>query len=220
MKKVLLFIALLSIMACFFVIGVSAETPSMYVEFKVMLTGQSEYITAYVQNKDSGNPYIDLAGDFYSDVEFTQLISKDDIVKLDMSEAVTVNSSTEVVKVVKSTNLDIKYVNCNEVKWVSAPGSATTVGTCLFDKWTSLKKFDFGTATVLVDACFRGCALEELVFPDTVVEIKGGAFSSNKSLKSVKFEGDIPKLASSIFSYCSALESIDFGYSALWTLNK
>ena len=207
-KKIILFVAFLSILACFFAIGISAEAPSSYIEFKVKLSGANEYVTAYVEDIFPTDPMLDLKEPFYSDADFTQEISQDQIVGLDFSNATPINSGKNVV--VNFRMASSPYPNCKEIKWFNVSGSTTVIGATTFQNWTSLESFDLGCATQIVDRAFSGCGLKALVIPEAVTAIKGGAFSNNTSLTSVKIEGN-PTVSSSAFQGCTSLTSIDFG---------
>lgn len=209
-KKILLTVLLVLTFVFAFVLVSSAATPNMYIKFKVLLTDGTEYIDAYTVNNNNGDPTLSLKNSIYSDVDFTQEIDKAQIKGLDFSGAEVVNSASKVVEVFASEQ-GKPLVNCEEIKWFTAEGSATSIGTITFQNWTSLKSFEFGTVTTIVDRAFNGCAFETLVIPATVQTIKGGAFSGNKKLTSLKFEGDVGSMASGAFSDCTALTSVDLG---------
>lgn len=209
-KKFLLFFALVAIIACFFAISASAETPSDYIVFKVKLVGADEYITAYTKDVFPTDSKFDFNEPFYTDVEFTQEISKNDIAGVDLSEASPSNKNT-FVKYIVSTSTP--YANCKEIKWFNTHGSANAIGTVYFQNWTALESFDFGVATQIVDKAFANTGFKSLVIPSTITTIKGGAFSDCVSLASLKIEGSFTTLAGSAFKGCTSLASVDLGNS-------
>lgn len=54
MKKLILFLAIFSALFCLLMMSVSAETPSLYIEFGVRISGSDSYVAAYAveRNKD------------------------------------------------------------------------------------------------------------------------------------------------------------------------
>ena len=208
-KKILLLALMIAIFACFFALSAGAETPKNYIEFKVKLSGDADYIVAYTKDVFPTDPKFDFNEKFYSDIDFTQEISKSDIVGLDLSNATPVNGGKSYVVYVATPNAP--YANCKEIKWFNVEGSCKTISAVMFQNWTALEYFDFGIARDVVDRAFGGSGLKELVIPKTVTAIMGGAFSGCKSLKSVKLEGSFKTMASSAFSDCTSLESVDLG---------
>lgn len=93
-KKILLFIALLSVLCCVFALSASAQTPSSYIVFKVKVSNANEYVTAYTKDVFPTDSKFDFNEPFYSDVDFTQEISKDSIEGIDLSDAYSVNGNS------------------------------------------------------------------------------------------------------------------------------
>ena len=173
-KKILLFFALVAVIACFFAISVSAETPSDYITFKVKLTGADKYITAYTKDVFPTDSKFDFNEAFYSDIDFTQEITKDSIEGVDLSDATPSNKNTFVKYVAAAST---PYANCKEIKWFNTSGSSNAISTVFFQNWTALESFDFGIATQVIDKAFNNSGLKTLVIPSTVTTIKGGGFS-------------------------------------------
>ncbi len=209
-KKILLISLIVALFAFVLAIGISAQTPSQYIEFKVKLTGGSDYITAYVKDIFPSDPMFDLKEPFYSDIDFTNEINKSEIAGIDLSDAVPVKSGKAYVVHFKNADPSV-YPNCKEIKWFNTPGSTTIIGMIAFQNWKSLEYFDFGCATEIVDRAFMNCGLKELVFPKSIKTIKGGAFSGNASLETVVFEGGPTTVAGGIFTDCTSLRSVDLG---------
>ena len=205
-RKILLFVSLLAVVACFFAVSVSAETPSCYIEFKVKLSGGDDYVNAYVQDIFPSDPMLDLKEPLYLDVDFTQEIVKNDIVGLDFSNATPVNSGKNVV--IHFRNTESPLPNCKEIKWFNTAGAVSVIGAITFQNWTNLESFDFGIAKDIVDRAFSNCGLKTLVIPETVTSIKGGAFGGNKSLTSLTILGN-PTMASGTFSGCDQLACVN-----------
>ena len=209
-KKILLFFALLTIFTCFFAISVSAETPSDYIVFKVKFVDADEYITAYTKDVFPTDSKFDFNEPFYTDVEFTQEINKDNIAGVDLSDAAPSNKNT-FVKYIASASTP--YANCKEIKWFNTAGSANAISTIFFQNWIALESFDFGIATQIVDKAFANTGFKTLVIPSTITTIKGGAFSDCVSLTSLKIVGNITSLSGSAFNGCTSLSSVDLGNS-------
>ena len=216
MKKILIFIALVSVIACAFVISISAETPEMYIEFGARFEGSDQYITVYTENAEgastrSSHPRIDFNKDFYSDVDFTQPVDKATIVGIDFSVSKAHGSQkTYVDRFTVATETETwPWSNCQEVKWFAT--GCTEIPSKLFRNWTGLKSFDFGCATIIGDNSFENTGFEELVIPATITKIINSSFYGCQKLTSVKFDGDVTNLGSSIFQKCPKLAAADIG---------
>lgn len=207
-KKILFFIALISILACFFVISISAETPSDYIEFGARFEGSDEYITVYTINAEKpGNPRVDLNEKFYSDAEFTKEVDLTQATGLDFSVAKVHGSNTPTNRITPASN---PFTKCTEVKWFKE-GFTTFMTTKVFKGWTALKNFDFGCLTTIGDNCFENTGFVDLVIPATVTKFNNSAFYGCTSLQSVKFEGDLTSIGNSAFQECTSLVTVDFG---------
>ena len=214
-KKILLFVALLSLLACIFAIGISAETPSNYIEFGARFSGSDEYITVYTVNAESvSNPRIDFANQkFYSDVDFTQEVDMSTATGIDFSVCKTYVSGVQGKAPTRMVKPSSPFVNCTEVKWFTQEGAMDyTTPSSMFNGWTGLKSFDFGNLKKIGDNSFENCGFEELVLPSTITHFYSRSFAMNSSLKTLKIEG-ATELAGNAYAFfrCSALESVDLG---------
>lgn len=204
-KKILLLAFLILAISCIFAISVSAETPSMYIEFGVKLEGSTDYITAYTQNAESsGNPRINLNYEFYSDVDFTQVIDKSTIIGIDFSNATAYGSEKKVIT--RMTASSTPLTNCEELKMPT--NTSFELGNVMFKDWTGLKRLDLGTVTKVDYNAFQNTGIEELVIPTTVKMIGNSAFRGCGSLRSVKFEGNVSSMGTGMFYDCTALEEV------------
>ncbi|MBQ4585312.1 MAG: leucine-rich repeat domain-containing protein [Clostridia bacterium] len=214
-KKILLFVALLSLLACIFAISISAETPSNYIEFGARFSGSDEYITVYTVNAESvSNPRIDFANQkFYSDVDFTQEVDMSTATGIDFSVCKTYVSGVQGKAPTRMVKPSSPFVNCTEVRWFTQEGAMDyTTPSNMFNGWTSLKSFDFGNLKKIGDNSFEGCGFEELVLPSTITHLYSRSFALNLSLKTLKFEGPTELAGNAnAFFRCSALESVDLG---------
>ena len=209
-KKLLIASLLVMVLVCIFAIGVSAASSEDYIEFKVKLAGQENYITAYSLGAAGGaNPKLSFSANFYTDDDMTQLIDKDDIIGVDLSSAVTHNCSKDYVEYVSISKLN----NCEEFFWLSV--GQTSIPMVAFENWTNLKRFDLGCATYIDGKAFKGSGLESIVLPSTITTLKSSAFYNCTNLKSVKFEcafdTNTTIIEGSVFYGCSALTSLDLG---------
>ena len=209
-KKIFLTLFLVIAMMLTLVLVASAETPSLYIEFKVKLSGATEYTTAYTKNlNNASSPKLSFNENFYSDVEFTTAIDKSTIVGIDMSDAVTHNTSdgsTGTVKELVSSSTALTSVE--EIKFPTA-STFTNITSKFCKNWTSLKTIDFGNATAIGDNAFEGCGVTSVTIPSTITSMRNNSFAGCVDLASVKFEGDVGYLGSNIFGKCTALTSID-----------
>ncbi len=208
-KKILLTIALISMLVFAFVIAVSAAAPEQYIEFGAKFSGSDEYITVYTQNAENGNPHINFAKyKFYSDVEFTQEVDMSTATGLDFSVAKTHGCSDKPVT--RMTKPSSPFVNCVEVKWFVDCMPSISYGSQFFKGWTGLKSFDFGNATAISDNTFEGAGFETITIPATITSLGGSAFKNCTSLTSVTIEGDIEKFNNGATFYgCTALTSVN-----------
>ncbi len=212
MKKFLLTLCIIAMLVCAFAIISNAEAPSLYIEFGVKLSGADNYIDAYVENPEKGNPRINLTFDFYSDVEFTQIIDKNEIVAMDFSNAVHYGNAKDYVDRFTKASPSL-YPNCTEVKWFSRVFTSAPNG--IFENWTQLKTFDFGCLTFLDYGFLANTGLENVVLPASITNLNNGVFQNCLSLKTVKIEGAITTMGSNQFGGCTALTSLDLGASTV-----
>ncbi|MBQ7761555.1 MAG: leucine-rich repeat protein [Clostridia bacterium] len=213
-KKILLFIALISMLACFFAISISAETPTNYIEFGARFPGSDEYITVYTENAEStGNPRIDFASKkFYSDVDFTQEVDMSTATGIDFSVAKTYASGVQGKAPTRMVKPSSPFVNCVEVKWFLEGMPTVSYNGSFFQGWTGLKSFDFGNATAISDNTFQGCGFESITIPASVTSFGGSAFKECTSLKSVVIEGNVTKFGNgSTFHGCTNLSTVTLG---------
>ncbi len=214
-KKILLFIALISMLACFFAISISAETPKLYIEFGARFSGSDEYITVYTENaENTGNPRIDFASKkFYSDVDFTQEVDMSTVTGIDFSVTKTYENGVEGKAPTRMVKPSSPFVDCVEVKWFTQENAMEyTIPSTMFKGWSSLKSFDFGNLQKLGDNAFEGCGFETLVIPSTITNLYSKTFALNSKLTSVKFEGATELGGNAnAFYQCTALTSVDLG---------
>ena len=210
-KKLLLLLLLVSMLMCALAFAVSAETPSMYIDFKVKLEGSTDYITVYAPNDESsGNPRLNFNKDFYSDIEFTSTVDKSKIIGIDFSESQSHGSSTKYIT--RMTKPDKPITSCQELFWFTTDGAMNnSIPSNVFSNWTKLKTIDFGCATSINDNAFQNTGIEELVIPATITSVANSTFRACANLRSVKFEGGTSKIGLSMFSECTMLSSVDLG---------
>ena len=211
-RKIILLLAMVAMLVCVLAISVGAETPDLYITFDVLLDGNTEYTKVYVENPESGNPRINLTFDFYSDVEFTQVIDKGEIIAMDFSTAVHSNPKQDYVDRFTTADASV-FPKCEEIKWFSR--KFTTTPSKTFNGWTQLKRFDFGCATTIDYNFLSSTGLESVVIPASVNRLYNGVFQNCKSLKTVKIEGNITNMGSGEFNGCTSLESVDLGQTTV-----
>ena len=209
-KKLFLAFAMVAVLICLFTVIASAETTDPYIEFKVKLSGETDYVNAYAPNSNSSSPALSLDSEFYSDNDLTTVISKDDIVGMDLSNAAAKNSGKTVVT--SFTTATTPFANCKEIKWFGVKNSCTTIPASAFQSWTALESFDFGITTKISDSAFKESGITSVVIPAGVT-LMGSEFYNCKSLKSVTFAGAVnnQQYFKNNFYGCSALETLDLG---------
>ena len=211
-KKIILTLTLVAMLACMLAICVSAETPSMYIEFGARFEGSDEYVTIYTQNAESSsNPRINLNNDFYMDVDFTQVADKTKITGMDFSVALSHANGVAKNNINRMTSATDKsiYSKCEEIKWFS--GGFTTTPSNTFRDWIWLKKFDLGCAVKIDYGFLANTSIEEIVIPASVTHLYNGVFTGCASLKNVVFEGSVASVGLQQFQNCTALVSVDLG---------
>ena len=84
------------------------------------------------------------------------------------------------------------------------------IGTEAFIDENLIKHVSFSNTIQYINQnAFKGCDLQELTIPSSVIEIGSSAFSSNFNLKKVVFEDGIQlsKINGNAFAYCQSLET-------------
>ena len=211
-KKFLFALLLVAVFTCLFAFSVSAEAPQYYIEFDVKLSGDSEYTTVYVENPEEGNPRVNLTFDFYSDIDFTQVVDKAQIVAMDFSGAVHYGNSKDYVDRFTTADPSL-YPLCEEITWFSRKFTETPSNT--FKDWTQLKRFNFGCITFIDYGFLSNTGLTEVTLPASVNKVNNGIFSNCASLQSVIIEGGLTTVGTGMFQNCVALTYVDLGTTAV-----
>ena len=210
-KKLILALVLTVVFTCLLVIGVSAETPTDYIEFGARFPGSDNYITVYTLNAEGdGNPRINFKDyKFYTDIDFTQEIDISTVTGIDFSVAKTHGTSTPVNRM---TGPASPFTSCTEVKWFTENKAMDNqIPSGVFKGWTALTSFDFGCATYLNDNALEKTGFVNLVIPSTIKKSGNSVFASCPNLETVTFMGSFDKMGTSMFSGCSNLETVDLG---------
>ena len=84
-----------------------------------------------------------------------------------------------------------------------------TIGTQCFAQCTALKCVDFYSGTKTIDyQAFKDCtSLEDIVLPEGLEEIKGGAFHSS-AIKSIRLPNSLKYIRAQAFGWCKELKTI------------
>ena len=214
-KKLLLTLALVAVLVFTLAICISAETPAQYMEFKVLLQGDTDYTTVYVSAYKESNGNVDMytvkvpmGYDFYSDIDFTNTIEKTSIVKIDMSEMMAYGFNNNNVKQFIVASDNSPYANVTEIKLPNYPGNFNYVSNNLCKNWTSLTTIDFGSAYQTGDNCFEGCtALTELVIPESITRLNNNGFKNCTGLTKLEILGSAT-FGSAMFQGCTSLTDV------------
>ena len=212
-KKLLLALSLMVLLVCLFAISVSAEDMTRYIEFKVLLNGETEYTTVYTVNTDHSQPILALGNDFYTSLDqSTKIEDKTQIVKIDMSDAQAVGSGKTQVHSV-SSGTATAFANVTEIKLPNYPGHYSTINSDMFEGWTSLASVDFGSASTIKKEAFKDCiSLTSVTIPETITLVEDSSFNGCTSIASVTVLG-ATKYASNVFYGCTNLETVSLGSS-------
>ncbi|MBQ7906939.1 MAG: leucine-rich repeat protein [Clostridia bacterium] len=228
-KKILLMLALITLLTCVFAVAVSAADPtSKYaIELKVKMDGEASYITVFAPNSDNDNPRLYMADGFYKTATydgeaakytFTDAVDIASIAAIDFSEAVCHKSRATVVKSMVSSS-SVSFAKCKELKWFKAgSGALAEIPDRLCLNWTALDTIDFGCATVTGDNTFENTGFTTLTIPSTIDKLKSSSFRGCTKLETLKIEGNIPTINASVFYGCTALKNVDLG--SITTIGK
>ena len=206
-KKLFLALLLVLVFTCLFVVVASAEDMTKYIEFKVQLQGDADYISVYQPNTKN-NPELHFSGDFFTKLDQSEKIEdKTKIVKVDLSNAEAHGVSVKYIGILGAGS-GSDFVNVTEIKFPNQAGFKT-IGTKFCMGWTSLTSIDFGSATTIKNNAFNGCtALKEVTIPATVTYIETNLFDSCTGLTKVTILGEAT-LLSSAFSGCTSLTEVN-----------
>ena len=112
---------------------------------------------------------------------------------------------------------DYAFMGCTSLENVSFNGRFTSIGTFAFEDCTSLKSVDLSRLNNLryiYSSAFSGCtALEELILPEGLEEIKENAFADCESLKPIVIPSTVDYIGYSAFIGCTGLYEI-------WNMSK
>ncbi|MBQ8545463.1 MAG: leucine-rich repeat protein [Clostridia bacterium] len=213
MKKKLLFtLTLVCLFVFLFTLAISAEEKNQYVEFKVMLAGDTEYTTVYTVNShDTWNPGITMSYDFYTDSERTVVLDKTQIVILDLSEPVvhTLDATAAPVRQSTITRLVGDANNpLTNVTHIYLPKKVDTVPNNMCKGWTSLTTVDFGGATKISDSAFENCTFTEFTVPAQITQFNNNAFKGCASLQKLTVLGNA-NFGSGVFQNCTSLTDVN-----------
>ena len=98
-----------------------------------------------------------------------------------------------------------------------------TIKSCAFESVSCIKRVKFvetSTLSKIEDYAFQNSGLESIVLPDSLQSIAYMAFYRCKSLKSVKFGLNLKHVYEYAFSYCDALETIDFSGARSYDISQ
>ncbi len=213
MKKKLLFsLTLICLFVFLFTLAISAEEKNQYVEFKVMLAGDTEYTTVYTVNShDTWNPGITMSYDFYTDSERTAVLDKTQIVILDLSEPVVHTLDASAAPLRKSTITRLVGDANNpltNVTHIALPLIVDSVPNNMCKNWTSLTTVDFGGANKIGDNAFENCTFTEFTVPEQITQFNNNAFKGCANLQKLTVLGNA-NFGSAVFQNCTLLTDVN-----------
>ena len=102
------------------------------------------------------------------------------------------------------------FFKCSQLKRVKISDSVTTINYDTFSRCTNLSDVILSESLVEInDNAFWGCAITELILPEYVEKIGGGAFRDCSELSSVKLSRSLKQLDSYAFGNCGKLTYIE-----------
>ena len=217
-KKILLALTLVALFICLFAITINAEAMTHYIEFDVMLDGNTELTRVYVEplKKSDGTVdmytvYVPLGYDFYTDLEKTTKVEKTNIVAIDMSNIKAYGYSNNNIKQLSAASDNSSYVNVKDVKLPNYPGNFNYIANKSFKGFTSLETIDFGSAYQTGDNAFEGCTgLKELVIPESVTKLNNNTFINCTGITKLTILGSTT-IDSAVFKGCTSLTDVNLG---------
>ncbi|MBQ8545453.1 MAG: leucine-rich repeat domain-containing protein [Clostridia bacterium] len=211
-KKILLALTLVLLFACLLAIGISAEETeepadmTQYIEFKVLLEGETEYIPVYLYN-NKNNPELRLSDTIYSKLNQTETVDKTKIVKIDMSNAKAHGVSVTYIGVLGAGSAT-DYANVTEIKFPNQEDGVKEIGGSFCKGWTSLQYIDFGSTQKIKNQAFAACtSLLEVTLPENLTYVEHNLFNGCTSLKEATLLGEIT-VEVNTFLGCTSLTTV------------
>ena len=146
--------------------------------------------------------------------KLTTLIFGESVTSIDRSAFLTCTSLKDVTIHAKELRLSaLSFIGCSALESLTMPIPQNNI--CLTDLFwdhetNPVKRIVITHGTQIPESFFSGLKhLEEVILPDSVVEISNHAFSHCTSLKTVKLPNDLEIIAQNAFGYCTSLKQID-----------
>ncbi len=112
------------------------------------------------------------------------------------------------------------FEDCYSLEEIEIPGSVEYIGQWAFYNCRSLKKLVFKKGTkAIYEEAFAGCAFEEFVLPESLEEIREGAFRICAHLKEIVIPKNVKRIGKGAFEVCARLESVVFEDPCGWVYN-
>ena len=237
-RKILLVLAIMSLMVCVFAISVSA-TPQGYSTFEVTLTDGTQK-TAYTAGVDQYEGRVYLNPKLYAEAPVDTDGTYEEIEWTTVKEIDFSSSMLYIYSQNKKTHEEWAYGSNN--------GGAMCIYPNGIDKktqLTALEKVTTGKAFILREGAFNGApalktlviskslksmqnnvfyyctALETIIFEDgSAFESLNDSFLGCTSLKSVSFPASITKVGENAFNGCTSLVSVSFAEGTSCTIKN
>lgn len=100
------------------------------------------------------------------------------------------------------------FQDCASLTSVTLPDDAKTIGLYAFAGTTALESIDLKNVETISDYAFSGCGIKKLVFPESLKNVKGRAFSKNESLTELIINSSDLEIQGA-FMGCSALSYVE-----------
>lgn len=106
---------------------------------------------------------------------------------------------------------DHAFEGCEFIKSISIPESVEEIGVSAFENCMNLEQITFASNSklkIISERAFCGCALKELIFPDSVTQIREGAFMPCGELKKLVLPCNLTYIGESAFEGCENLPEV------------
>ena len=237
-KKILLVLAIMSVLVCIFAISVSA-TPQGYSTFEVTLTDGTQK-TAYTAGVDQYEGRVYLNPKLYAEAPVDTDGTYEEIEWTTVKEIDFSSSMLYIYSQNKKTHEEWAYGSNNGGSMCIIPN-----GIDKKTQLTALEKVTTGKALILREGAFNGApalktlviskslksmqnnvfyyctALETIIFEDgSAFESLNDSFLGCTSLKSVSFPASITRVGENAFNGCTSLVSVSFAEGTSCTIKN
>lgn len=106
---------------------------------------------------------------------------------------------------------DHAFEGCEFIKSICIPENVEEIGVSAFENCMNLEQITFASNSklkIISERAFCGCAFKELIFPDSVTQIREGAFMPCGELKKLVLPCNLTYIGESAFEGCENLPEV------------